>query len=206
MSEIDDGVIKYDRNFYTKCDALQPDEYSALEYWREKLYKLKLIGEYQPEMIGYGNVSCRSQKSDSLFVITGTQTGKFEKLCGEHYTRVCGYDLAKNILIANGPLEASSEALTHAAIYESSNQIQAVFHIHDQEIWNGMLNDSSCNITAKQIPYGTLEMAQAVQYFSKKYLTGTLAMAGHADGIIAWGKTLDEAGDEILKLVEKFKT
>ncbi len=206
MSEIDDGVIKYDRGHFTPIDSLEADEYSPLEKWRKKLYQLELIGEYRPENIGYGNVSwLRPPFRPIQFVITGTQTGKYSDLTGEHYTRVKGYDLEKNIIVAEGPLEASSEALTHAAMYEACAEIRAVFHIHDSTIWEGMLKEN-LNVTAKEIPYGTVAMAQAVRTLVAARSHGALAMAGHADGVIAWGADLDQAGAEILALVERFKS
>lgn len=205
MSEIDDGVIKYQRQF-TKIDSLKSDEYWPLEKWRKKLFHLKLIGEYPDVFIGYGNMSWRLSPAMPIrFIITGTQTGKYPDLSGEHYTRVTGYDLAKNLIIAEGPIDASSEALTHALLYECSEKIQAIFHIHDKIIWQGML-DTNMPATAADVPYGTVEMAKAVHDLVGNQSFGSFAMAGHEDGVVAWGENLDQAGVEIMKLVEKFKS
>lgn len=201
MSEIDDGVIKYHRNF-CKTDALQPDEYWPLELWRKKLFHLKLIGEYPIVNIGYGNLSWRSGDS---FVITGTQTGKWPDLNGGHYTRVLDHNLEDNCVTAAGPIDASSEALTHASIYARNININAIFHIHDKKIWHGML-ERNFLATAKDTPYGTVAMAQEVKALIGEKRHGSFAMAGHEDGIISWGSTLDEAGEEILKLVAIFKS
>ncbi|MBH46698.1 MAG: rRNA adenine methyltransferase [Halobacteriovorax sp.] len=205
MSEIDDGVIKYQRVF-TPADALEHHEYRDLESWRKKLFQLKLIGEYPSVCIGYGNMSQRLEPSLPIqFIITGTQTGKFEELNGEHYTTVTGYNLENNMIEAKGCIDASSEALTHAALYEVHPEIKAVFHIHDKVIWQSML-DGDFLYTKKDIPYGTVEMARAVQEIVKTKNSGVFAMAGHDDGVVAWGSSLDEAGVEIMKLVKLFKT
>lgn len=205
MSEIDDGVIKYQRQF-TKIDPLKPDEYWPLESWRKKLFQLKLIGEYPVVFIGYGNMSSRLAPASPIrFLITGTQTGKHPDLTGEHYTRVTGYDLAKNLIVAEGPIDASSEALTHALLYECSEKIQAIFHIHDKTIWQGMLN-SKMPATSADVPYGTVAMASAVHELVGTQSFGSFAMAGHEDGVVAWGESLDQAGAEILKLVTLFKS
>ena len=80
MCPVDDGVIKYDRSQFEKSDALKPDEFSNLEKWRDTLYKLKLIGEYLPEKIGYGNLSERKdyqshhKTTKPQFLITGKES------------------------------------------------------------------------------------------------------------------------------------
>ncbi len=205
MSEIDDGVIKYERHF-TPCEPLKHDQYCHLEKWRKKLFSLKLIGEYPNICIGYGNLSQKVTSAESIqFIITSTQTGKLPELSGEHYTLVENYDLKKNSITARGCLDASSEALTHASIYECSDEINVVFHIHDKEMWNAMISNNY-EFTPAEVPYGTVEMANAVKSLIKKREFGVFAMAGHEDGIVAWGRHHDEAGLLILNLVEKLKT
>ena len=118
---IDDGVIKYDRTNFTESGPLDATLWKEIESWREKLFKLNLIGEYPTEKVGFGNLSKIIKWSKKAeFIITGTQTGKYAKLSGDHYTLVTGYDLEAMKLQQVGPLEASSEALTHAAVYEAN--------------------------------------------------------------------------------------
>ena len=202
---IDDGVIKYDRTNFTQCEALNYSEYAELETWRTLLYRLNLIGEYPVEQAGFGNMSKAQNYEEyspfhgTQFVITGTQTGKHPKLNGEHYTRVLGYDIALQKINVLGPLEASSEALTHAAIYEANPNIKAIFHIHSKPIWDGMKNDLSPS-THEDIPYGTLEMANAVKDLIAGQNNGVICMRGHEDGVIAYAETTEAAGDLILDL------
>lgn len=210
MSEIDDGIIKYDTSGYTKSPSLTPDEYQELEAFRHQLYKIKLIGEYLPEKIGYGNLSLQRdyQKFHSTnhtqFIITGTQTGGLEYLNGAHYTRVLDFNFQKWSIKAMGPTQASSEALTHAAIYESNpKNIQAVFHIHNKEIWQGMI-DQGYDSTAADIPYGTEEMATAVTKCVSNKDHGIIVMKGHEDGVISYGPTMQIAMDLIMKVYTKF--
>lgn len=209
MCPVDDGVIKYDRSQFEKADALKPDEFSNLEKWRDTLYKLRLIGEYLPEKIGYGNLSERKNyqnihsTQNAQFVITGTQTGGLAELDGNFYTRVLDFDLHKNTAKVQGPLEASSEALTHAAVYQGNSQIHAVFHIHSRPIWEKMITNNY-PATAQDIPYGTFEMATAVQNLVGTNLAGLIVMKGHEDGVIAYGSDLDAAGKLILEVYDKF--
>lgn len=209
MCPVDDGVIKYDRSKYEKADALKPDEFSNLEKWRDTLYKLKLIGEYLPEKIGYGNLSQKKDYQNHLesknpqFLITGTQTGGNPSLSGDDYTRVLDFDLEKNIVKVKGPLEASSEALTHAAVYQKNPKIHAVFHIHSTPIWEQMITDNYPGTDAS-IPYGTYDMALAVQELVATNDSGLIVMKGHQDGVISYGNDLDTAGKLILEVYDKF--
>ena len=104
-----------------------PDPAAAkkLDEWRQKLYAAGLIGEYVEERIGFGNISIRSA-DHGQFLITGTQTGNLATTTEEHYSLVTSYDIAGNKVWCSGPLQASSEAMTHAAIYELDPAIGAV--------------------------------------------------------------------------------
>lgn len=209
MSNIDDGYIKYDRSHFTKTPSLEKEEYSSLEKWRRKLYELALIGEYLPEGIGYGNLSARYDYSEyrktnhAQFCITGTQTGKYPHLSGDHYTRVIDYDFASLAVHTHGPLEASSESLTHASLYSASSDINAVFHIHSRTIWEQMIATGELT-THQDIPYGTLEMANAVKELGSKHSSGRFAMKGHEDGVVIYGTSLDSVGSDTLDLFNRY--
>jgi hypothetical protein len=209
MKVIDDGVIKYDRSNFTHCDPINSLEYFKLEEWRKVLYQHNLIGEYPEVKIGFGNMSQRMdynkfhQTQSRQFVITGTQTGKFSDLDGRHYTRVLDYNIQELKIQMMGPLEASSEALTHAAIYECNHEIKAIFHIHSSAIWNGMIKNKS-DFTASNIPYGTVEMARATQKCVGKKSYGSFCMHGHEDGVVIFGRSLEEVGEITLDLYRQY--
>lgn len=209
MKVIDDGVIKYDRSNFTHSGPLLAPEYEKLEYWRKKLYKLNLIGEYPEAQIGFGNMSIVKDYSNfykSLnpqFIITGTQTGKYSDLNGAHYTRVLDYNIDQLKINMMGAIEASSEALTHAAIYASNQLIKAVFHIHSQKIWQKMI-DEKLDFTAGSIPYGTVEMAHATQKCISGKNSGVFCMHGHEDGVVIYGTTIEEVGTLTLDLYRRY--
>jgi L-ribulose-5-phosphate 4-epimerase len=167
-----------------------------LNRWRNHLYKAGLIGVY-PDGIGYGNISCRFQRDK--FIITGTATGKLQRLNARHYTQVTDYNLDKNRVTCVGPIKASSESLTHALLYEHDKDINAVFHVHHAKLWKRLLK--LVPSTKANVEYGTIEMAREVRRLFKE---GGLAeqkifvMAGHEEGIVTFGKTMDEAGKKIL--------
>ena len=209
MKVIDDGVIKYDRSNFTACGPIDLVEYSSLEYWRKILFKLNLIGEYAEAGVGFGNLSqgidysAIHQTTVPQFVITGTQTGKYSELDGKFYTRVLDYNIDQLKIKMMGSIEASSEALTHAAIYVSNPNIKAVFHIHSKEIWEKMIEDKS-DFTAANIPYGTVEMAHATQDCIAHKNSGAFCMHGHEDGVVIYGTSLSEVGELTIALHKKY--
>jgi ribulose-5-phosphate 4-epimerase/fuculose-1-phosphate aldolase len=118
--------------------------------------------------------------------------------------RVVDWDFKKNWLRHEGNAIPSSESLTHAAIYQSAPTISAVIHCHDSVLWRTLLD--RVPTTSKTIAYGTPEMAyQIIELFevsdvrSKKLFV----MAGHKDGIVAFGKSLEDAFDVLMRVREK---
>ena len=215
---IDEGVIKFDASQFVETARLDDASIRQINPIRCALYEKKLIGEYQDLNIGYGNISQRLRqpsqfsgvlsniKHDSLqaqFIISGTQTGHLETLTGHHYTCVTSVDLLGNTLQCQGPIMASSESLTHGAIYLCHDTIDAVIHIHNKAIWQGMLKDN-LNHTPSHIPYGTFEMAQAVQRVIARQSQGYLAMAGHEDGVIFYGQSLQAAFTLCMQMFERY--
>jgi len=210
---IDEGVIKFNDRDYQVTPALSEHDIQEINPVRERLYQLKLIGQYLEFDVGYGNISQR-QDFQSLcptekpqFIISGSQTGHLAMLNGEHYTRVVDFDINQNKISAMGPRThisgASSESLTHAAIYQCNPAIKAVIHIHSNVIWQGMLNDQLTH-TPSDVPYGTPLMAQAVKEAVKDNTRGYLAMAGHEDGVITYGDNFESAMEICMALYEKY--
>src|ERR1035437_7423767 len=199
MSET--GVIKFNCT-WIKEDPLNDDLIADLNTWRDKLYKMGFIGVYE-NGIGYGNISKRFESNQ--FIISGTATGKFQKLSNQHYTKVTVYDLDKNSLRANGPIVASSESLTHAVIYESDKNCNGIIHIHYLDLWTKLLNNVPT--TEKTVEYGTPAMAREVQRLFKDTDLAEqkiFVMAGHEEGIISFGKNLEEAGSILMETLKKF--
>ncbi len=174
-----------------------------LNVWRSRLFKAGLIGVY-PDGIGYGNMSVRYQRTK--FIITGTATGKLQKLNARHYTQVTDYSLDKNRVTCVGPVKASSESLTHALLYETDKDINAVFHVHHRGIWKELMN--VVPTTKKNIEYGTVSMAVEMRRLFRDTdvaVQKMFVMAGHEEGIVTFGKTMDEAGEKILNELSLLK-
>lgn len=199
---IDEGYIKYQCHWF-KDEPISLETLKELNQWRDQCYQLGLIGQYK-NGIGFGNLSIR-HLNPKQFIISGTQTGGLAHLTEEHYTIVTDYNWRENWLTCRGPIKASSEALTHAAIYEANPNIQGVIHIHHQELWNKLLN--KVPTTDVKIAYGTPAMAQEIiRLCQQKDLQQQkiLAMAGHEEGIITFGETLTQAGNILLSFVKNY--
>ena len=194
---IDEGYIKY-LCFWEEVDAIAQKDITELNRWREKLYQLDLIGKYD-NGIGFGNLSIRIPNSEQL-IISGTQTGGIPYLNAKHYTKVTDYNWQENYVTCQGLTKASSETLTHAAIYQALPQVNAVVHIHHQSLWSRLLN--RIPTTDPTCAYGTPEMAEEIIRLCQQPKTQEqkiIAMSGHESGILTFGFDLDRAGEILLK-------
>jgi ribulose-5-phosphate 4-epimerase/fuculose-1-phosphate aldolase len=193
---MNEGIIKFKCN-WIKAGPIDSNLISELNVWRDSLFELGLIGVY-PEGIGFGNISRRFDKNS--FIITGSATGNLNKLTENHYTHVTTYNLLNNSLTCSGPIMASSESLSHAAIYECSPEINAVIHVHNNFLWEHLKN--KVPTTSDEITYGTPEMAFEIKRLFKEspvLFEKMIIMGGHKEGIITFGETLEEAGRILLE-------
>jgi ribulose-5-phosphate 4-epimerase/fuculose-1-phosphate aldolase len=194
---MDEGYIKFSCTF---IDGNPPEEESLTELnrARRELYDLGLIGMYE-NGIGFGNISKRVGKG---FVISGSATGGIEKLGPEHYALVTDYSLEDNSLECIGRIKASSESLTHAAVYEACPSAKVVIHIHNLKAWNALLDKVP---TTAKVPYGTPEMAYEIFRLFKETdieRERILVMAGHQEGIISFGNSCKGALQVLLEKVK----
>jgi methylthioribose-1-phosphate isomerase len=191
----EEGYIKFICN-WTKSEPLSNESIAEINKWRNKLYNLGLIGAY-PNGIGFGNISIRQKNNE--FIITGSATGNLKNLDNQHYVLVNNYNIQENMVDCIGPIKASSESLSHAIIYEMSPETNAIIHIHNLKLWEKFINKAPT--TNSNISYGTTEMANEIKkMFQKTNLLNEkfIVMGGHIEGIIAFGKTLDEVGNIII--------
>ena len=188
-----EGYIKFNLSWEKKSFDFDNQEFITLNSFRDKLYKLDLIGAY-PDGIGFGNLSIRYKKNE--FIISGSATGNIKNISKEHYALVKDYNISKNIVSCVGLTKASSESLSHASIYVSNTKVNAVIHIHHMELWKKYLNNLPT--TSIDAEFGTPEIAVEISKLANQE-SGIIIMGGHPEGIISYGKTLDEAGEIILK-------
>ena len=192
---MDEGYIKFNCNWIPSND-IPLNKFAELNMWREIMYNKGWIGVY-PDGIGFGNISIRC--NENTFLISGTATGGLPTLNESHYSLVTNYDLSTNSVTCVGPLKASSESLTHALIYECSAATNAVIHIHNLNLWNSLLHHAPTS--SDNISYGTPGMANEIKrLFDETALSKEkiIVMGGHREGVISFGKDLEEAGNILI--------
>ncbi len=197
-----EGVIKYHLD-HTEQPINQTFPFSEINAWRTIAVRLRLIGQSPDryDNIGFGNISHRISPHSPQFVISGTQTGHIEQLSPDHYCLITHAEPKQNRLQSCGLCKPSSESLTHASVYAQDTAIQAIIHGHCPEIWKHTLALGLPH-TSANIPYGTVEMAEAVEqlFQSGNIIKPSLfTMLGHEDGVVAFGNNMQEAAWTLIK-------
>lgn len=206
----DEGVIKF--AFEHRRETLDRSSYldlvCPLMAWREILALTGLVGQDRDlyEGAGYGNVSIRVGRPGKglgrrSFLITGTQTSGKRCVSLDDFCLVERYDLGRNRVESVGSVNPSSESLTHGAVYDLGPHIRSVLHAHTPALW-GRRRELRLPETAPDVPYGTPAMAREVQRLYREGVLAErriLAMGGHEDGIIAFGKNAEAAGSTLIK-------
>jgi ribulose-5-phosphate 4-epimerase/fuculose-1-phosphate aldolase len=206
---IDEGVIKFQAEHTARPlpDRGVADLACTLIAWRTLLAQTGLIGQDPARYggAGFGNVSARlppypGERGARRFLVTGTQTGGKPCLGVADFCRVDTWAVDKNRVRSQGPILPSSEAMTHGAIYDLSPAIRFVFHGHCPTLWTARVR-LGLPTTHESVAYGTPAMAREVGRLYRETALSTglvLAMGGHEDGIVVFGRTADEAGAALL--------
>lgn len=184
---MDEGYIKFTNE---RCDGAVPQttQLGELNSTRTALFDLKLIGQY-PDGVGYGNLSLRVSKD--TFVITASATGGNRELQHHQYCLVESFSPERNWVLSRGPMKASSESMTHGAIYSANPTVNYVIHVHSGALFEDLCQQHWLE-TPADTPYGTPAMAEAVSRLvrAQSSLPVLFVMAGHAEGIVVYGADL----------------
>lgn len=195
----EDGVIKFQCHWIEEPHHIEVPQ--ALMQLRDKMHALGLIGVYESDGIGYGNISMKVAEG---MLISGTQTGHLPRLSADQYALVTEYDIAANSLHCLGRVKASAESLTHLAFYEADPTIQGVIHIHNLDLWERLMHQVPTSNAS--VPYGTPEMAEEITRLFKESTMPQdklMVMGGHREGLIAFGADLAEAAAKISAVLQK---
>lgn len=197
MIKQDEGYIKFDLDWDQRAFDFSDADFMLLNSYRTNLFELNLIGAY-PDGIGFGNISFRLKENN--FIISGSATGNFKKLEKKHYSLVTDFDIKNNRVTSIGLTKASSESMSHAAVYMLNKNVNSVIHIHNQNMWEQYLNNLPT--TNKKAEFGTPELAFEIQ---KKVTNsnGIIIMGGHPEGIISYGQTVEEAYNLLIQYYNK---
>ncbi|MFQ5747816.1 MAG: class II aldolase/adducin family protein [Gemmatimonadota bacterium] len=205
-----EGVVKFEVEH--EDGPLEARRYGDLACklvaWREIMALTGLVGQDpgRYEGAGYGNVSARvGPPNEALgrraFLITGTQTSGQRCIGLDDFAVVDRYDYRANRVWSRGRARPSSESMTHGAAYDLGPHIRCVLHAHSPILWR-RARALRLPTTSPTVPYGTPEMAGEVQRLYRETSlpeTGVLAMGGHEDGILVFGRGPEEAGEVLLR-------
>ncbi len=207
----EEGTVKY-LSRHTKT-SLTPEGVPLLDILpfldsaRTFLHDHGLIGENE-KGVAYGNISAllpTTEGREKCFLVSGTSTGKSRVLGASGYAVVTHCDVRQNYVTSYGPVPASSEAMTHMAIYMSNPLVRFVLHIHHQPLFVALLRENWLH-TPSSVTYGTPEMAWAVEQLmcNQALSEGVFVTAGHTDGLFAFGSELEDTVNVIMRLLNRY--
>jgi hypothetical protein len=198
-----EGYVKYSASHTTRS-AVVPPLWKDLNEVRTKLHDLHIVG-VRADGVGFGNVSIRL--TGNQFLISGTATGAERELTPDGYCTVISIDSPGNRVVSAGPIHASSESMTHGAIYQSCPEARCVIHIHSRNIFDGMIRDR-CLSTPREAEYGTPEIAAAIaRCVARSGKTGAdIVLAGHDEGVISYAPSIAAAYNRVLHLYNTYRT
>jgi len=195
-----EGVVKFNCHWTQTGSVITDEPYAIMNYWREVLFNMDLIGAYE-NGIGFGNISLRIGSTNKFF-ITGSATGEIPVLEPGHYVKVEGCNFNDNAVKCIGPLKASSESLTHAAIYQADHGTNAIIHVHSMELWENLKD--KVPTTLPDFEYGTTGLAMDIfRLFRESDVIEKriIVMGGDPSGMIAFGNDMDEAINVLMSYI-----
>lgn len=196
---MDEGYVKY-RCIHETGPAPEHPGLSALNELRSDLVKAGLVGVLE-NGVGYGNVSLRAGAG---FVVTATATGHIPVLGPEGYCLVTKCDVEANTVWSQGPAQASSEAMTHAAVYSAAPGIGCVIHLHHAGLY-GQLLEGHAPATAPGAAFGTPAMARSVEELVRRHpADGVIVMTAHQDGFLMYAPDVDHMRDLLYMLSQGY--
>jgi hypothetical protein len=197
-----DGFVKFNCHWTQSGPVISDEQYEIINTWREILYNMDLIGAYE-NGVCFGNISMRI-RGGHQFIITGSATGEIPELEPGHYVKVSSYNIDDNAVQCTGPLKASSESLTHAAIYLADPGVNAVVHVHSLDLWNELIY--KVPTTNPGMDYGTAGLANDILRIFRDpevYEKRIIVMAGDRAGILTFGNDMDEAVNVLMEYLKK---
>ncbi|HDJ32712.1 MAG TPA: class II aldolase/adducin family protein [Bacteroidetes bacterium] len=200
MNTNKEGYIRFHCHWRPSGSLIPSGMVREINRWRSVLRSMEMLG-CTDDGTGFGNISHRAPSAGKFF-ITGTATGKFRTLNARHFSLVENYWIDKNKVTCTGPVRASSESLSHAAVYETLSGIRAVIHIHHAGLWEQWKH--RVPTTCETAEYGTPEMAREIIRLlreSKNAEKRMVVMGGHPEGIIIFGKDMEEAMASLLAYI-----
>ena len=189
-----EGKIRF--NIISVSDEIPSDaRIEELKEWSERFQRNGLTPEIEGNYTG--NLSFRSEEG---FVITASGLKSKENLGNDCFVYLKSYDEQSNILYVEGKRQPSSEAVMHFLIYKAREEVNAIFHGHNDAI---IANAEKLElpITEKEHEPGSIELAKEVL----RALGDNNLIVIKNHGFISLGKTMKEAGKQALAALRRSK-
>ena len=189
-----EGKIKFQTVFASDKAPSDP-KMVELKAWSEQFQKHGLTPEVEGNYTG--NLSFRLKEG---FIITASGLKNKENLTDDCFVYVKSYNAKTNTFIVEGKKKPSSESIMHHLIYEKCEEINAVFHGHNDQI---VLDAEKLQLPITKLEYeaGTIELAQELL----KVITDNKLVVLKNHGFVAVGNTMKEAGKLVLATLKKSK-
>jgi len=187
-----EGRIRFNTIFVSDKN---PDDkkMGVLVKWCERFQSLGLTPDFEGKCTG--NLSFRLKDG---FVITASGLETKENLCGDSFVYVKDFDEQKSKVFVEGKRNPSSEAMMHFLIYQARDDVNAIFHGHNNSI---LINAKQLGlpITENEQDYGSIELAkETLKVLGENNL---VVLKNH--GFVSVGKTMKEAGELALSVLER---
>ncbi|MBN2250619.1 MAG: class II aldolase/adducin family protein [Candidatus Altiarchaeota archaeon] len=170
---------------------LRTDE---LKKWCTEYYNSGFTPEYEGGSAG--NLSYRYKGNQ--FMITGSGITTKSRILDNSIALVDSCNLEKEIVYYHGARKPSSETMLHYVVYMNRPEINAVFHGHSEKIL-AKADELGLVQTTKEEKEGTKELANAVLEVLGQ--ENFIVLKNH--GFVSIGKTMQEAGEQAVKVQEK---
>lgn len=198
MRETEKYVGTKFRTIFICREAPQDDRIRELTEWCKIFHELGLTPIVDGRSMG--NLSFRVKRGRNEFIITASGVGPKNILSQEFFVKVVECDLENKIVYACGLREPSSESILHYRIYQLRNDINAVFHGHDEEITKHAKEIEAVE-TKEWHPYGTIELVKSVENVLSE--SNFIVIKQH--GFLSLGRSMEEAGRRAIAMKKKAK-
>ncbi len=189
--------VKY-RTIIESADLPSDPRIEEIRKWCMVFHE-KNLAPYYPGGT-HGNMSFRLKPGEDSFVITAARSSFAEYLSADSFftiTRVLPEEMA---VYAYGALlrEPSSETLLHHAIYKARPDVHTILHGHCESISR---NSEKMGVptTKEFVESGTVKIVASVLEILDDH--HFIEIRDH--GFMAMAKTIDEAGELAMKMLEK---
>ena len=189
-----EGKIRFNIIFVS-AEVPSDARIDELKEWSERFQRNGLTPEFEGNYTGNLSFRCRGG-----LVITASGLKSKQNLSNDCFVFVKNYDEQSNTVYIEGGRQPSSEAVMHFLIYKTREEVNAVFHGHNDAI---IMNAEKLGfpVTEREYEPGTIELAKEVlKVLGDKNL---IVLKNH--GFVSLGRTMKEAGELALATLKRTK-